>query len=334
MINIGIIGYGYWGPFIARNVSNLEGLKLKAICDTRPEARRKAESTYKTAKVTADAAELIRDKEIDLIAVVTPVSTHYDLARKALESGKHVFVEKPFTLNTSQAEELIELAEKKKLTIMVDHTFLFTGAVNKMKEMLSARELGRLYYYDSVRINLGLFQHDINVIWDLAPHDLSIMDYLLEKSPSALSAHGACHFNKALEDVAYLILHFEDSLIAHFHLNWLSPSKIRSTIIGGEKKMLLWDDMDPENKIRIYDKGVDIQDQEGVYQMLYSYRWGDMWAPRISNAEALQQELSYLRVCLEEGKRPHNDGQAGLRVVKLLEASSRSLAQGGKTIEF
>ena len=243
-------------------------------------------------------------------------------------------MEKPFTLTSEQGCELIELAEARNKIIMVDHTFLFTGAVQKMKELLDSATLGKLLYYDSVRINLGLFQHDVNVIWDLAPHDLSIMDYLLGLNPLALCSHGSCHFNPDLEDVAYLILYFEDNLIAHFHLNWLSPIKIRRTVLGGEKKMLLWDDMDPENKIKVYDKGVDVDTDQKLYEMLFSYRWGDMWAPRISNVEALNQEWNYLLECLESGRKPHNDGEAGLRVVKLLEASSNSLAQNGRLIEL
>lgn len=334
MINFGVIGYGYWGPFICRNISNIEGLNLRSICDIREDSRAKAAVQHSGVRVVKDADELICDPSVDVVAIITNVSTHFDLARKALNEGKHIFVEKPFTLNAAQAKILIELAEKKKKLIMVDHTFLFTGAVLKMKELLDDRQLGRILYYDSVRINLGLFQHDVNVIWDLAPHDLSIMDFLLARTPTAICAHGACHFGRELEDVAYLILHFEDNLIAHFHLNWLSPCKIRSTIIGGERKMIFWDDMDPENKIKLYDKGVDVKDKEGVYEMLYSYRWGDMWAPRISNAEALKSELEYFRDCLQNGVKPHNDGEAGLRVVRLLEASSQSLMNGGRTIEF
>jgi len=334
MIKAGLIGYGYWGPFIARNLNSIPGFRLQSICDLRDEARQKAAFSYPQVKLTAAVGDVLDDPDNDVIFIVTPVSTHYELARKALENGKHIFVEKPFTLTLAEGQELVELAEARNRIIMVDHTFLFTGAVNKIKEILKSQAIGRLYYYDSVRINLGIFQHDVNVVWDLAPHDLSIMDYLLEERPLALCAHGACHFNKNLADVAYLILHFPNNLLAHFHLNWLSPTKIRRTIIAGEKKMLLWDDLDPEDKIRIYDKGVEVDSRQGIYEMLYSYRWGDMWAPRISGAEALNQELSYFLHCLESGEKPHNDGRAGLRVVELLEASSRSLAQGGRTIEL
>lgn len=334
MIKVGVIGFGYWGPIVCRNVSSTPGFKLHSICELREDMRGKAALLFPNARVVIDAQELINDPEIDVVAVVTPVSTHYEFAQAALSAGKHVFVEKPFTSDTDQARILIDLAGSRGLTIMVDHTFLFTGAVRKMKELLTAGELGRIYYYDSVRINLGLFQHDINVIWDLAPHDLSIMDYLLAQKPLALSAHGTSHFNQKIEDVAYLILYFENDLIAHFHLNWLSPSKIRSTIIGGEKKMLVWNDLDSENKIKIYDKGVDIVGREGVYEMLFSYRWGDMWAPRLGNEEALSEELKYFRDCLESGEKPHNDGEAGLRVVELLEATSLSLAQGSRLTEL
>ncbi|MFH1068226.1 MAG: Gfo/Idh/MocA family oxidoreductase [Candidatus Glassbacteria bacterium] len=334
MIKVGVIGFGYWGPIVCRNVSSTPGLKLQAICDLQEKLRSKASLLFPSARVVSTAKELIEDPEIDVVAVVTPVSTHYELARAALSAGKHVFVEKPFTFDTDQARKLIDLAGSRGLTIMVDHTFLFTGAVRKMKELLDAGELGRLYYYDSVRINLGLLQHDINVIWDLAPHDLSIMNFLLAQKPLALCAHGASHFNRKIEDVAYLILYFPNDLIAHFHLNWLSPSKIRSTIIGGEKKMLHWDDLDQENKIKIYDKGVDMVDKEGVYEMLYNYRMGDMWAPRIGSDEALRTEMLYFRDCLEKGEKPFNDGEAGLRVVELLETSNQSLKAGGRTIEL
>jgi predicted dehydrogenase len=334
MINAGIIGFGYWGPIIARNINSVEGLNLKAICDSRLESREKAQKSFTGINVCSQADDILEDPGIDLVIIVTPVHTHYELAVKALQNGKHIFVEKPFTTTSEQGEKLVELAEKKNLTIMVDHTFLFTGAVKKIKEIVDSKALGNLLYYDSVRINLGLFQHDVNVIWDLAPHDLSIMDYLIGKNPEAVCAHGACHYNNKLEDVAYLVLHFEDNLIAHFHLNWLSPTKIRHTLLGGEKQMLFWDDMDPENKIRIYDKGVDVKTSESIYEMLYSYRWGDMWAPRIPNSEALNVEFNYLKECLETGKKPHNDGLAGLRVVKLLELSDRSLKDGGKLIEL
>jgi predicted dehydrogenase len=259
------------------------------------------------------------------------VWTHYELAKAALQNGKHIFVEKPFTSNVAQAEELIELAAKKNLTIMVDHTFLFTGAVRKIKQLLSEDALGKLYYYDSTRVNLGLFQHDVNVIWDLAPHDLSIMDYLIEGKPEAISATGQSHLN-GFEDIAFITVYFPDQVISHLNVNWLSPVKVRTTLLGGEKKMLVWNDLEADEKVKLYDKGVNVTSQEGVYNLLVNYRSGDMWAPKIEQGEALHRELAYFVNCIKESKAPVNDGQAGLRVVKMLEASSQSLRQRGALV--
>jgi predicted dehydrogenase len=271
--------------------------------------------------------------EIDAIAVVTPVWTHYELAKAALENGKHIFVEKPFTSNSAQAEELIALAEQKNLKIMVDHTFLFTPAVQKIKQLLQEGELGKLYYYDSTRVNLGLFQHDVNVIWDLAPHDLSIMDHLIEASPEAIVATGQTHLN-GHEDIAFLTLYFPDKVVAHLNVNWLSPVKVRTTMIGGEKKMLVWNDIEADEKVKVYDRGVNVSSREGVYNLLINYRSGDMWAPRIEQAEALTRELAYFVDCIVNDKSPMNDGKAGLRVVKMLEAASESLRHRGTLIHL
>ena len=275
----------------------------------------------------------MKSPDIDAIAVVTPVWTHYELAKAALENGKHIFVEKPFTSNSAQAEELIALAEQKNLKIMVDHTFLFTPAVQKIKQLLQEGELGKLYYYDSTRVNLGLFQHDVNVIWDLAPHDLSIMDYLIEESPEAIVATGQTHLN-GHEDIAFLTLYFPDKVVAHLNVNWLSPVKIRTTMIGGEKKMLVWNDIEADEKVKVYDRGVNVSSREGVYNLLINYRSGDMWAPRIEQAEALTRELAYFVDCIVNDKTPMNDGKAGLRVVKMLEAASESLRQRGALVSL
>jgi predicted dehydrogenase len=269
--------------------------------------------------------------DIDAIAVVTPVWTHYELAKAALENSKHVFVEKPFTSNAAQAEELIVLAAQKRLKIMVDHTFLFTGAVQKIKQLLQDGSLGKLYYYDSTRVNLGLFQHDINVLWDLAPHDLSIMDHLIHETPEAISATGQTHLN-GHEDVAFITLYFPDKVIAHINVNWLSPVKVRTTLIGGEKKMLVWNDLEADEKVKVYDKGVSISSREGVYNLLVNYRSGDMWAPQIEQVEALSRELAYFADCIANDQTPLNDGKAGLRVVKMLEAASESLRQRGALV--
>jgi predicted dehydrogenase len=265
------------------------------------------------------------------VAVVTPVWTHFELAKTALENGKHVFVEKPFTSTSKQAEELIELATKKGLRIMVDHTFLFTGAVKKIRDLVDKGTLGSLYYFDSTRVNLGLFQHDVSVVWDLAPHDLSIMDYVLRAKPEAVVATGAKHVNN-LADMAFITVYFPDNLIAHVNVNWLSPVKVRMTLIGGKDKMLVWNDLEPDEKIKVYDKGVDIANGQGVYELLVSYRSGDVWAPKVEQTEALKSELGYFVECIQKNQDPVNDGPAGLRVVRLLEAAEESLNQRGKAI--
>ena len=330
-MNFGVIGYGYWGPNVVRNLMNLEGSQVLAIAELCPTARKRAQKAYPEVHITSDAADVLSSTRIDAVAVVTPVWTHYELAKAALENGKHVFVEKPFTSSTAQGEELINLAEQKNLKIMVDHTFLFTGAVKKIWELLNEGTLGKLYYYDSTRVNLGLFQHDINVLWDLAPHDLSIMDYLLKASPEAIVATGQKHLNSH-EDVAYMTLYFPEKVIAHINVNWLSPVKVRTTLLGGEKRMVVWNDLEADEKIKVYDKGVNITNREGVYELLVNYRSGDMWAPQLEQVEALRQELSYFVDCITSGQDPFNDGRAGLRIVKMLEAASESLSKRGSLI--
>jgi len=331
LVRFGVIGYGYWGPKVIRNLDLLEEAKVVAICDKSAASRQKAERLYAGVTITDDANELMTSPDIDAIAVVTPVWTHYELAKAALENGKHIFVEKPFTSNSAQAEELIALAAKKNLKIMVDHTFLFTPAVQKIKQLLEEGELGKLYYYDSTRVNLGLFQHDVNVIWDLAPHDLSIMDHLIVESPEAIVATGQTHLN-GHEDIAFITLYFPDKVVAHLNVNWLSPVKVRTTMIGGEKKMLVWNDIEADEKVKVYDRGVNVSSREGVYNLLINYRSGDMWAPRIEQAEALTRELAYFVDCIVNDKTPMNDGKAGLRVVKMLEAASDSLRQRGSLV--
>jgi predicted dehydrogenase len=333
IINFGAIGYGYWGPNVIRNLDGLEGARVAAIADKSPAALAKAQKAIPGARVTPDASEVITSPEIDAVAIITPVWTHYELAKAALENGKHVFVEKPFTSNTAQAEELIELAERKNLRIMVDHTFLFTGAVRKIKQLLQEDALGKLYYYDSTRVNLGLFQHDVNVIWDLAPHDLSIMDYLIEGNAEQIVATGQKHLN-GHEDVAFITLYFPNDVIAHVNVNWLSPVKVRMTLIGGEKKMLVWNDMEADEKIKIYDKGVKVTSREGVYNLLVNYRSGDMWAPRLEPVEALRLELGYFVECITKDQTPFNDGLAGLRVVQMLEAANHSLRHRGAAVRL
>src|SRR5947209_204800 len=257
MIKFGVVGFGYWGPNVVRNLASLEGAQVVAVADKSQTARRRCQKSYPGIQLTADSSELMSSTEIDAIAVVTPVWTHFELAKAALENGKHVFVEKPFTTSVEQAEELIGLAIRKNLKIMVDHTFLFTGAVKKIHQLLEEGALGSLYYYDSMRVNLGLIQHDVNVIWDLAPHDLSIMDYVIKERAEAVGATGQTHLN-GFEEVAFITVYFPNKIIAHINVNWLSPVKVRTTLIGGERKMLLWNDLEADEKIRIYDKGADI----------------------------------------------------------------------------
>lgn len=342
MIKVGVIGYGYWGPNIARNISLTKSLKLQAICDVKEGRRVEASLTYPSAKIYSDAKELVFSDDVDVVAVVTPVYTHYELGKLALLSDKHLFMEKPFTSSVSQGERLVDIAQKRNLLIMVDHTFLFTGAVRKMKEVIDAGELGNLFFYDSVRVNLGLFQHDINVIWDLAPHDISIMDYLIPEKPKAVSAVGTRHFNNGYEDVAYITVYLNSTLLAHFHCNWLTPVKIRKTLISGDKKMLVWDDLSADEKVKVYDKGVELKNgynnegngSKGIYELLVSYRSGDVYIPKVDNTEALRLEMEYFADCIKKKQQPFNDGKAGLRVVKILEAANKSIKAGGRKIKL
>ncbi len=332
-IRVGVIGYGYWGPNIVRNFGALEQSRVVALCDKNPKSLRRAHQVYPHLHLTSDSQELLTATDIDVVAVVTPVWTHYELAKAALENGKHVFVEKPFTCKAEQAEELIELADRKKLKIMVDHTFLFTGAVKRIRQLIDDGTLGELYYYDSMRVNLGLFQHDVNVIWDLAPHDLSIMDYLIKEKPEAVVATGERHLN-GVADIAFMTVYYPNNMIGHINVNWLSPVKVRTTLIGGVKKMLVWNDLEADEKIKVYDKGVEISSGQAVYDTLVSYRTGDMWAPKVEQVEALRLEAAYFVDCIRNDKTPFNDGIAGLRVVQLLEAADRSVQGKGKVIQL
>ena len=332
MLRIGAIGYGYWGPNIVRNFSTANESQVTMVCDTNSQVLKKVNKVYPHIRVTTDCAAMIKDPEVDAVVIATPVFTHYELAKMAILEGKSVFVEKPFTYTVAEAEELIELARKKNQKIMVDHTFLYTGAVRKIKNLIEDQVLGDLYYFDSVRVNLGLFQHDVNVVWDLAPHDISIMQYLIGDKPQAVVATGAGHFGRKLEDIAYLTFYYPRNVIAHINVNWLSPVKVRTTLIGGKKKMLVWNDLEPDEKIRIYDKGVEVRTKEGQYSRLVDYRSGDMWAPKLEQTEALQLIAEKFVDYVGNGGTVVNDGTAGLNVVKMLTAANESLSNNSKTV--
>lgn len=335
MLTMGVIGYGYWGPNIVRNFNSLPGSSVVSVCDLDQRALYKVRKNYEGMHVTRDCNEILNSPDIDAVAIITPVSTHYELAKRALLNDKHIFIEKPFTASTREAEELIALAEKKHLIIMVDHTFLFCGAVKKIKQLIDEDILGELYYFDSIRINLGLFQQDVNVVWDLAPHDLSIMHHLIGKEPVAVAATGISHFNDDIENVAYITVYFPGNLIAHFNISWLSPVKIRTTLIGGQKKMVVWNDLVADEKIRIYDRGVENGNglnHEKLNTLRTHYRMGDMWSPRFEEVEALKCEAEYFVECIDQNKMPINDGVNGLRVVRMLESAVKSLKMGGAVV--
>lgn len=332
-LRVGVCGYGYWGPNVARNLDAMDECDLVAIADRNPKALRRAGRNHASARVTTDNADVLDADDIDAVAIVTPVWTHFELAKRALENGKHVFVEKPFTSTSAQACELIEIAARKNLRIMVDHTFLFSGAVRKIRELVDNETLGQLYYFDSTRVNLGLFQHDVSVVWDLAPHDLSIMDYVIGERPEAVVATGGNHLN-GLADMAHITVFLPGNVTAHINVNWLSPVKVRTTLIGGREKMLVWNDLEPDEKIRVYDRGVEITGGQSVYDLLVSYRSGDVWSPKVDTTEALAVELRYFAECVVDGRNPSNDGEAGLRVVRLLEAADRSLKDRGRIVEL
>ena len=335
MIRVGVIGYGYWGPNLVRNFVEAPGSEVISVSDLRPERLALAQSRYPAIQITTDHQEVFANPHIDAIAIATPVSTHFNLAMQALQTGKHVLVEKPMTATSKQAVQLIEEANQDNRVLMVDHSFVYTGAVRKVRELIVNNVLGDIYYYDSVRVNLGLFQHDVNVIWDLAPHDLSIMDYILASQPCAISATGMSHVPGQPENVAYLTLFFDSSLIAHVHVNWLAPVKVRRTLVGGSDKMIVYDDLEPSEKVKVYDSGITVNsDAENTYQMLVGYRTGDVWSPQLDITEALRTEVLHFIRCIEGGEHPITDGEAGLRVVRMLEAATQSMAKRGEPVEL
>ena len=290
---------------------------------------------YRIPTITDRPEEVIKAPDIDLVVIATPSFSHYDLAKQAIEAGKHVLVMKPLTTRVDHAEELCALAERQGVLLAVDHTFVFTGAVRRMKQLITDGEIGDLYYFDSVRINLGLIQTDVNVIWDLAPHDVAIMDYLIGRDPVSVSATGASHGGSPTENIAYVIVRYEGSLIGHVHVNWLAPAKVRRTIMGGSKKMMIYDDMEPSEKLKIYDKGFTVAPNpspENEYQLMISYRSGDMHAPQLDTREALAVEADNVVRAINGSESLQVDGRAGWRVVRILEAAQRSIEQGGAVL--
>lgn len=331
-MKVGVIGLGYWGPNIVRNLVNNERVSKVVCCDMSQDQLDKIRSMFHDVETTSDYKDILNDESVTAVAVVTPVGTHYQLAKEALLSGKHILVEKPFTASVAQAEELLKLAEDKGLTVMVDHTFLYTPAVQAIKRMLDSGVIGDIYYFDSVRINLGLFQRDVNVIWDLAPHDFSIMNYLINKKPVSLQAMGADHVGRGLEDVAYVHIDFGNNLVAHFHVNWLSPVKSRKILIAGSEKMVVYDDMENLEKVKIFDKGIEVKNKEDEYQKLINYRSGDIYSPVLDNTEALKALIKDFVNAIETRTKPLSDGEVGLNVVRLLEATQESIKNNSKIV--
>jgi len=333
MTGVGIIGYGYWGPNLVRNFGEAPGARVVAVSDLRAERLAQVKARYPAVETTTDWRALVANPSVDAVIVATPVSSHFELAMAALRAGKHVLVEKPLAASSVEALRLVDEAARRHLVLMVDHTFVYTSAVRKIRELCASGELGDIYYYDSVRINLGLFQHDVNVLWDLAVHDLSIMDYVVAARPTAVSATGLAHVAGEPENIAYLTMFFPGRLIAHVHVNWLAPVKVRRTLVGGSRRMVVYDDLEASEKVKVYDKGISVDPgPENAYQMLVGYRAGDMWAPHLALDEALQVEAAHFIDCITNGRQPETGGEAGLRVVRLLEAASQSVAGQGRLV--
>lgn len=335
MIKVGVVGFGYWGPNLVRNFMEAPGATVRAVADLRTDRLDVVRARYPSIETTSDFGRLISDASIDAVVIATPTHTHFDLAWRALQAGKHVLVEKPLAGTVEDAERLVEEAAARGIVLMVDHTFVYTGAVRKIRALVDQNELGPLYYFDSVRINLGLVQHDVNVLWDLAVHDLSIMDYVLGQQPIAVAATGASHIASKPVSIAYLTCYFENNLIAHVHANWLAPVKMRRTLIAGERKMVVYDDLEPSEKVKVYDRGVTVTNSAAdVYELMVGYRAGDMWAPQLDSTEALKAEVKHFVGCINEQTEPITNGGAGIRVVRLLCAADRSLRQRGTPVEL
>lgn len=332
-LGVGVVGYGYWGPNLVRNFAANPAAKVVAVSDLDPAKLATVQRFHPGVTTTNRYEDLLKDPAIEAIAVATPVHTHYDLALAALKAGKHVLVEKPLAPSADLARRLIDEADRRGLTLMVDHTFLFTPAVQKIRDLVRQDELGEVYYYDSTRSSLGLFQSDVSVIWDLAVHDISIIHHILDEDPVAVSATGSCHVAGSPEDMAHVTLFFDSRCVAHVSVNWLSPIKVRQTFVGGDKKMIVYNDLEPTEKIKVYDKGITLDgSSENAHQLRIGYRAGDMWAPHIPAKEALQSEVEHFIDCVRNGAPPISSGTSGLRVVEVLEAASRSIAEHGKPV--
>ncbi|MEQ1708154.1 MAG: Gfo/Idh/MocA family oxidoreductase [Terricaulis sp.] len=335
MIKLGVIGYGYWGPNLVRNFAELGGAQVAAVADLDQKKLDLVARRFPAIKVTTDFQDLLRDPAIDAIAIATPVNTHFELGMAALKAGKHLWLEKPMTETSLQARKLVDEAEKRKLVLHVDHTFIYTGAVKKMGELVKSGDLGKVLYYDSTRVNLGLFQRDVSVISDLAVHDFSILDHLLGEQPNAVSAGGINHFPGTPENLAYITMFYDSGAIAHVNVSWLAPVKVRTVLIGGTKKMFVYDDLQPSEKLKVYDKGVSFTDDPAqIYQMRVGYRTGDMWAPKLDESEALRVEGEHFLDCIANNKTSMTDGRLGLRVIEVLEAATSSMKARGETIHL
>lgn len=326
-IRAGVIGCGYWGPNIIRNLTNAKGCDVVAVADIDPTRLDFIKNIYPSLKVTKSADEILDQEDIDAVAIMTPVQTHYELGRKALLARKHVLMSKPMTKTSREAEDLITIANESGVVLMVDHTFVYSGAVRFIQDFIQKGQLGRLFYFDSVRVNLGLFQSDVSVLWDLAPHDFSIIDFVIEEKLSNIHALGTdpLHLETGVESIVYVTADFETGAVAHLHLNWLSPVKIRRTLIGGSKTMIVYDHLDSDHQVRVYDKGLEVSEPEDVRRLLVSYRIGDMYAPKIDQTEALSLECQHFINCCLGKELPLTDGESGLRVVRMLEAAQQSL---------
>jgi predicted dehydrogenase len=339
-IGLAVIGAGYWGPNLVRNFQASPSFRIRYLCDLDVSRARKVLGEYSTITATDDYAAVLADERVQAVAVATPAGTHLDVAMAALRAGKHVLVEKPLASTYAEGRLLVDEAAERGLTLMCDHTYCYTPAVTRIREIVRSGDLGDLHFLDSVRINLGLVQRDIDVMWDLAPHDLSILDFVLpdDVQPVAVAAHGADPIGAGRSCVAYLTLELNTGAIAHIHVNWLSPTKVRTTMIGGSKRTLVWDDLNPTQRISIFDRGVDLTAPEELgaeerRDMLISYRSGDMVAPALGEREALRAMVEEYATAIRSGRAPLTDGRSGLRVLGILEAASRSLANQGERVE-